>query len=119
MNPATPRLSFAGASILGRNGNAGIRVHKLQQREAIMKIRNVVLAVLMIALALFIMLPNLSWAAEDGAAIYKAKCASCHGADGAGKPAAKIPAVKGVSLSDAQIADFIVKGDAAKKAPHA
>jgi mono/diheme cytochrome c family protein len=24
--------------------------------------------------------------AQDGAAIYKAKCAICHGADGAGKP---------------------------------
>ncbi len=83
-----------------------------------MKIRNVVLAVLMIALALFIMLPNLSWAAEDGAAIYKAKCASCHGADGAGKPTAKIPALKGTSATDAQIVDIVVKGDAAKKAPH-
>ena len=53
-----------------------------------------VVLVVTIALALFILIPNLSWAAEDGAAIYKAKCAACHGADGAGKPAAKIPALK-------------------------
>lgn len=59
-----------------------------------MKMTKLVVLVVTIALALFILIPNLSWAAEDGAAIYKAKCAACHGADGAGKPAAKIPALK-------------------------
>jgi mono/diheme cytochrome c family protein len=53
--------------------------------------------------------------AEDGAAIYKAKCAGCHGADGAGKVG---PAVKGTSLSDANIVDLLTKGTAGKKAPH-
>ena len=56
-----------------------------------------------------------AWAAEDGAAIYKSKCAGCHGPDGAGKVG---PAVKGTALSEAQIADFIAKGAAGKKAPH-
>jgi mono/diheme cytochrome c family protein len=46
-----------------------------------------------IALALFILIPNLSWAADDGAGIYKAKCAVCHGVDAAGKPAANIPSL--------------------------
>jgi mono/diheme cytochrome c family protein len=46
-----------------------------------------------IAAALFIMIPNLSWAADDGATIYHAKCAACHGADATGKPAAKIPSL--------------------------
>ena len=32
----------------------------------------------------------MSWAAEDGAALYK-KCAGCHGPDAAGKPAVKAP----------------------------
>ena len=59
-----------------------------------MKMTKLVVLIVTIALALFILIPNLSWAAEDGAAIYKAKCAACHGADGAGKPAAKIPALK-------------------------
>jgi mono/diheme cytochrome c family protein len=45
-----------------------------------------------IAMTLFILIPNLSWA-EDGATLYKAKCAACHGADAAGKPAAKIPSL--------------------------
>jgi mono/diheme cytochrome c family protein len=46
-----------------------------------------------IAAGLFILMPNLSWAADDGATIYKAKCAACHGTDATGKPAAKIPSL--------------------------
>lgn len=57
-----------------------------------MKTMKIAMLVLTIAVALFILLPNLAWA-EDGAALYKAKCAMCHGADGAGKPAAKIPSL--------------------------
>lgn len=82
-----------------------------------MKITRLTILVLAIALALLMALPNLSWA-EDGAALYKAKCSACHGPDGAGKPAAKIPALKGTSLSEEKIAEFITKGEAGKKAPH-
>jgi mono/diheme cytochrome c family protein len=57
-----------------------------------------------------------AFAAEDGAAIYKSKCAGCHGPDGAGKVG---PAVKGTALTEAQIADVLTKGAAGKKAPHA
>lgn len=57
-----------------------------------------------------------AFAAEDGAALYKAKCASCHGPDGAGKVG---PAVKGTALTEAQIEDVLLKGAAGKKAPHA
>jgi mono/diheme cytochrome c family protein len=59
-----------------------------------MKTTKLAALVAMIALVLFVALPNLSWAAEDGAALYKAKCAGCHKADGAGN-APKVPAVKG------------------------
>jgi len=58
-----------------------------------MKTTKLVILVVTIAVALFILIPNLSWAAEDGAATYKAKCAACHGADATGKPAAKIPSL--------------------------
>ena len=57
-----------------------------------MKTTKLAALVATIAIALFILIPNLSWA-EDGAGLYKAKCAACHGADGAGKPAAKIPSL--------------------------
>ncbi len=73
-----------------------------------MKMTKLVVLVLTIALALFILIPSLSWAAEDGAALYKAKCAACHGADGAGKPAAKIPALKSDEVK-AKSAEDIVK----------
>ena len=80
-----------------------------------MKTMKLTILVLAIAVALFVMVPSLSWAAEDGAAVYKAKCAMCHGPDGAGKMG---PALKGTKLTEAQLADFVAKGDAGKKAPH-
>lgn len=57
--------------------------------------------------------------AADGPAVYKAKCAACHGADGQGT--AMAPAFKGSeymkTAKDAEIADVITKGreGAAKK----
>jgi mono/diheme cytochrome c family protein len=59
-----------------------------------------------------------SWAADDGAALYKQKCAGCHGASGEGKPAMKAPAVKGTSLGASQIVDHLTKGEPGSKAPH-
>jgi cytochrome c len=84
--------------------------------------KKVILAVLVLAFALFLALPNLSWAQED---IYRAKCAACHGADGKGSAAGKkmgalefsSAAVQGASV--AQLADFIENGGPQKKASHA
>lgn len=84
--------------------------------------KKVILAVVVIAVALFLVLPNLSWAQED---VYKAKCAGCHGADGKGSAAGKkmgapefsSAAVQGAS--DATLADFIENGGPQKKASHA
>lgn len=78
-----------------------------------MKTSRLTILVLAIAVALFIVVPNLSWA--QGADVYKAKCAMCHGADGAGKIG---PALKGTKLTEAQVADLLTKGEAGKKAPH-
>jgi mono/diheme cytochrome c family protein len=58
-----------------------------------MKTTKLLMLVMTIAVVLFILIPKLSWAADDGATIYKAKCAACHGADATGKPAAKIPSL--------------------------
>ncbi len=65
-----------------------------------MKTYKVTILVLAIAIVLFIALPNLAWAAEDGAALFKANCAMCHGPDAAGKPALKAPAIKGKTAAD-------------------
>lgn len=55
-------------------------------------------------------------AADDGAAIYKSKCAACHGANGEGKMG---PKLVGDSMSEDQIVDQLTKGMAGKKPPHA
>ena len=77
-----------------------------------MRITNTLVVLLVIALSASLALPAF---AQDGAATYKAKCSGCHGAEGQGKVG---PALKGTTLTDAQIADLLTKGDDAKKAPH-
>ncbi|HTS37201.1 MAG TPA: cytochrome c [Candidatus Solibacter sp.] len=87
-----------------------------------MKTTKLVVLIVMIALALFLVLPNLSWAADDGAGLYKTKCAACHGVDLAGKPAAKIPSLvsdDAKKTSDADLTDMIANGGKDKKAAHA
>ncbi|HXJ88194.1 MAG TPA: cytochrome c [Candidatus Binatia bacterium] len=74
---------------------------------------------LLIALTSWLLPASLAaFAAEDGAALYKKKCAGCHGANGEGKPAMKAPALKGSALETSQIADHITKGEPSSKAPH-
>jgi mono/diheme cytochrome c family protein len=65
-----------------------------------------------------VVLPTLSWGAEDGTALYKSKCAACHGAGGEGKPAMKAPALRGTPLTANQITEHIMKGTANSKTPH-
>lgn len=87
-----------------------------------MKMTKLAILIGMIAVALFLVLPNLSWAADDGAGLYKAKCAACHGADLAGKPAAKAPSLvsdTAKKASDADMTDMIANGGKDKKAMHA
>jgi len=86
-----------------------------------MKMTKLAVLVITIAVVLFMLIPSLSWA-EDGAAIYKTKCAACHGADGAGKPAAKIPSLvsdDAKKMSDADLTDMVANGGPSKKAMHA
>jgi mono/diheme cytochrome c family protein len=56
------------------------------------------------------------FAADDGAALYKSKCAACHGPNGEGKMG---PKLAGDAMSEAQIVDQLTKGTAGKKPPHA
>jgi mono/diheme cytochrome c family protein len=59
-----------------------------------------------------------SVAADDGEALYKRKCAGCHGASGEGKPAVKAPALKGTALDVTHLVDHITKGETTSKPPH-
>lgn len=68
--------------------------------------------------AVLLVVTSASWAADDGASLYKAKCAGCHGANGEGKPAMKAPALKGTKLEVNQVVEHLTKGEPASKAPH-
>jgi mono/diheme cytochrome c family protein len=70
---------------------------------------------LVVALALAVLLPLSAFA--DGAAVYKAKCTMCHGADGAGQtPVGKNMKLKHLGapevqkLSDAEMIKLITDG---------
>lgn len=69
-------------------------------------------------MATFLIASTASLSGQDGAALYKKKCAGCHGASGEGKPAIKAPALKGTNMEASQIAEHITKGEPSSKAPH-
>ncbi len=76
------------------------------------------LFVLLMAVAVMMIAPK-SFAAEEAAKTFAAKCAMCHGAYGEGK--AKFPALNTAEvqkMSDAQLNDIIAKGKDGK-ASHA
>jgi len=66
-------------------------------------------------LAAFTLASGMVWA-QDGAALYKSKCAACHGAAGEGKVG---PSLQKTALTQAQISDLLTKGAEGKKTPHA
>jgi mono/diheme cytochrome c family protein len=68
--------------------------------------------------ALLLFASAASRAADDGAALYKKKCAGCHGASGEGKPAMKAPALKGTSMDVDHLVAHLTKGESTSKAPH-
>jgi cytochrome c553 len=87
-----------------------------------MKTSKIVVAVLTLSLIPFILAPNTAWAAEDGATLFKTKCAPCHGADAMGKPAVKAPSLVGDEAkkkTDDELTDMIANGGKDKKATHA
>ena len=93
------------------NSDSGHGVHQIveilnSERKAIMKITKLAMLIVTIAVVLFILVPSLSWAGDDAATLYKAKCAACHGVDAAGKPAAKIPSLVGDEAKKASDADL-------------
>jgi len=67
--------------------------------------------------AMCLILASASWA-DDGAALYKSKCSTCHGVNGEGKASMKSPALKGTSLDASQITEHITKGEPTSKPPH-
>ena len=64
--------------------------------------------------AIVLIAVSLAGAKDNGAAIYKSKCAGCHGAQGEGKTG---PKLAGTSLSEDDIVSVLMKGGQ-PKAPH-
>jgi mono/diheme cytochrome c family protein len=73
---------------------------------------------LTLAIASALLLPALSRANEDVGAEYRRNCAGCHGTQGEGKPTMKSPALKGTSLTAAQLATFITSANKGSQPPH-
>ena len=73
---------------------------------------------LLIGVLTLLMVNLTALAADDGTALYKKKCAGCHGASGEGKSAMNAPALKGSALDVTQLVDHITKGEPSSKAPH-
>jgi len=87
-----------------------------------MNVKTIAAIALSLAVAPLTLAPETARAADDGAALFKAKCAMCHGADGAGKPAIKAPSLvsePAKKKSDADLTDMIANGGKEKKAAHA
>jgi mono/diheme cytochrome c family protein len=87
-----------------------------------MKTSKRAVVVFALAVASFILIPKAAFAAGEGADLYKAKCAMCHGADATGKPAVKAPSLVSEAAkkkSDADLTDMIANGGKDKKASHA
>jgi mono/diheme cytochrome c family protein len=72
----------------------------------------------LIIVAVLLSISAVCSAQNDGAELYKKKCAGCHGASGEGKPATKAPALKGTQLDESQVVDQITKGKPDSKPPH-
>lgn len=62
--------------------------------------KKVFLGVAMLAMLWLVASVSRAQDSGKGEKTFKAKCAGCHGADGAGKPAVKSPSIKGKSADE-------------------
>ena len=65
-------------------------------------------------LAACTLMSSLVWA-EDGAALYRSRCAGCHGATG---EAQGLTSLQKTSLTQQQTADLLTQGAAGMRSPH-
>lgn len=89
-----------------------------------MRSSRIVVLIFVIALAMLLLLPSLSWAGDIGAT-FSTKCAACHGADGkANTPMGQkqsIPSFASAKVqksTPAEIEDFILNGGKEKRPSH-
>lgn len=80
-----------------------------------MKLASNMIGTLLLMGACSVLTSALALGADDGAALYKSRCAGCHGAQGEGKSG---PSLKTTKLDANQIADHLAKGEPGSKPPH-
>jgi cytochrome c553 len=73
-------------------------VQKEETKEEVMK--KVLSVIAVTAMLCLIVSVSRAQDSANGEKTFKAKCAGCHGADGAGKPAMKSPSIKGKSAEE-------------------
>ncbi len=66
---------------------------------------------ILIAVAVLAAIPLMLWAAEDGAALYEAKCSMCHGAKGDAMADTKLA---DTAMTVEQLVAYLTKGDKEK-----
>ncbi|MGH7485593.1 MAG: c-type cytochrome [bacterium] len=64
---------------------------------------------ILLTLVLSMMFATVAMAAEDGAALYKAKCAACHGPDGKKMAKADLSSAAVQGKTDADLAKFVAE----------
>jgi len=62
---------------------------------------------ILITMLLSLVFASAAFAAEDGAALFKAKCAACHGADGKKMAKADLSGTEVQKMADADLVKFI------------
>jgi mono/diheme cytochrome c family protein len=70
---------------------------------------------ILIVAAVLGLLVSAGWTQDQGASIYRSKCASCHGANGGGKTG---PNLKTTRFNEDRIQLLLQRGGNAYKAPH-
>ena len=66
-------------------------------------------------LAFALVAPPIAGRAPDSAALYKANCAVCHGADGSGNIG---PSIRNTTLTEQQLTDLLTRGGENRGGPH-
>jgi len=68
------------------------------------------------AVAILAAAPVFAWSAEDGAALYSARCSMCHGEKGDVDNGPQMPAVQDTAMDVEKLVAYLTQGDKTKTA---
>ena len=114
LEPLAKTMNQIAARSILLKPNSALRVDE----ENTMKHASNLIGTVLVICACSVLTSAVGLAAEDGAALFKSRCAGCHGPTGEGKPAMKAPSLKATTMDANQISEHLTKGAPASKAPH-